>query len=322
MTAGRRIAAVAIPIPAAVIALLEKHAEIVDTSAMPPSSFIRTLPSASAVLLNSTVPFGPDLVQLAPELRIVASASVGTDNIAVDALALRSIPVTNSRGTLAEAVADLAYALIILAQRRLPYAIDWVRRGDWSTMDVPFGHDLDAAVLGIVGMGQIGAAVARRAQTSGMRVLYTNRGPRNDDAMTGASFRPLATLFAEADCVLALAPLTDETRGMFDDAAFAQMKSSAVFINVGRGKLVDQTALVRALDDGRIAGAALDVLDPEPPPADHPLLHHPKVLVTPHVGSATHETRERMAMLAARNIVAALNGQPLLTPVSSGSSPT
>jgi glyoxylate reductase len=151
-----------------------------------------------------------------------------------------------------------------------------------------------------------------------MRVIYSNRTPRDDDAQTGASWRSFEGLLAEADCVVALVPLTPATRGLFGDAAFAAMKPSAVFVNVARGAIADTGALLRALDASEIAGAALDVTDPEPLPPDHPLHGRDDVLIVPHVGSATTQTRTRMAMLAARNVLAFAAGEPLLTEVALG----
>jgi glyoxylate reductase len=195
----------------------------------------------------------------------------------------------------------------------------WVRSGRWvKEGDAPFGHDLAGATLGIIGLGDIGSAVVRRAQVSGMRVIYNNRRPRADDAATGAAYRPFEALLAEADCIVLLVPLSPQTRGLFNDAAFARMKPDAVLVNAARGPIVETAALLRALEQGRIAGAVLDVTDPEPLPPDHPLLARNEVVVVPHVGSATFETRTRMAMLAAENLLAGLDGKPLLTPVAIG----
>ncbi|MEA2718919.1 MAG: glyoxylate reductase, partial [Candidatus Eremiobacteraeota bacterium] len=163
--------------------------------------------------------------------------------------------------------------------------------------------------------GQIGLAVAKRAQVSGMRVIYSNRNQRPDDAATGASFRAFDALLAEADCIVLLVPLTAETRGMFRDEQFAKMKPTATLVNVARGAVVDTEALLRALEQKKIAGAALDVTDPEPLPPDHPLVGRDDVVITPHIGSATYETRARMAMLAAENLLAFIDGTPLPTQV-------
>ncbi|HTV74873.1 MAG TPA: D-glycerate dehydrogenase [Candidatus Acidoferrales bacterium] len=251
----------------------------------------------------------------APKLRVIAAMPVGYENIDLAACARRGIVVSNGRGTLNEAVADLSHALILASLRRLLTAVEWARSGRWMNEPAPFGHDLEGKTLGIAGFGEIGLAVARRAQASRMKVMYTNRRPRADDALTGASFVPFEQLLETADCVLALVPLSAATRHLFGRAEFARMKPTAHFVNVGRGALVDTEALVEALQAGRLAGAALDVTDPEPLPPDHPLYTLPNVTIVPHIGSATPETRERMALQAGRNLVAGLLGRPLLTPV-------
>jgi glyoxylate reductase len=251
----------------------------------------------------------------APKLRVIANATVGYENIDVAACARRGIPFSNVRGSLNEAVADLSFSLILASLRKLLTAVEWARTGAWMTAQAPYGNDLEGKTLGIVGFGEIGLAVARRAQASRMQVIYTNRHPRADDALTGAAFTPLASLLERADCVLALVPLSNATRHMFGPDEFARMKPTAHFVNVGRGALVQTDALLHALQSGQIAAAALDVTDPEPLPPEHPLYALPNVTIVPHIGSATPETRERMALLAARNLIAGLLGQPLPTRV-------
>jgi glyoxylate reductase len=296
---------------------LAQRAEVVDVSTQPRDTWPPALAGAQGMLVNSTVKVDPALVAAAPALRIVASASVGVDNIDAKALAARGILLSNSRGSLIEAVADLSFGLIIMAMRRLGFGMYWVRSGRWMTEgDAPYGRDLAGATLGIVGLGDIGSALVRRAHASAMRVIYTNRSRRADDERIGATYRPFEELLAEADCVIALIPLSPQTRGLFNDAAFARMKPDAVLVNAARGPVVETAALLRALEQKRIAGAVLDVTDPEPLPPDHPLLARNDVLVVPHVGSATIETRTRMAMLAAENLLAVLEGKPLLTPVA------
>jgi len=302
-------------VPAGVLAALRARTDVVDLSVEPRERWAPALRDATGLLVNSVLPVDAALLAQAPAARIVATVSVGYDNVDLAALRERDIALTNSRGSLDEAVADLTYALVILGMRRLGRALNWVRDGRWMKGDAPFGTDLEGAVLGIIGFGGIGPKIARRAFASGMRVIYSNRRPRDDDDRTGASYRSFDALLAEADCVVVLVPLSPRTRGMFDDAAFAKMKPSAVFVNVARGAIADTAALLRALDAGTIAGAALDVTDPEPLPPDHPLQGRDDVIITPHVGSATDQTRTRMAMLAAENLLAFVEGVPLLTPV-------
>ncbi|HEY4440310.1 MAG TPA: D-glycerate dehydrogenase [Candidatus Elarobacter sp.] len=305
--ASRPQVAVLTRVPPSVLEALAPHVDLVEG-----------LGDAEAVLVSSGVPIDAALLAQAPKLKLIASSSVGYDNVDQQALRARGIALTNARGSLDEAVADLTYALIIIAMRRLGGAMAWARDGRWMRGDAPFGNDLEGATLGIVGFGSIGPKIARRAFASGMRVIYSNRTPRDDDAQTGASWRSFEGLLAEADCVVALVPLTPATRGLFGDAAFAAMKPSAVFVNVARGAIADTGALLRALDASEIAGAALDVTNPEPLPPDHPLHGRDDVLIVPHVGSATTQTRTRMAMLAARNVLAFAAGEPLLTEVALG----
>jgi glyoxylate reductase len=300
---------VATPMPAAVLDRLRRHAEVVDVSSLPPAEWDAALADAVGVLVSSHNEVDAAFLAAAPALRIVATWSVGYDNIDLAALAARGIVLTNTSGSLTETVADLTYALVIFAVRNLAVGLSWVRSGRWMQGNMPYGHDLAGATLGIVGFGTIGLALAKRAQVSGIRVIYSNRNPRADDATTGASYRSFDALLAEADCVVLLVPLTDETRGLFGDAQFAQMKPTATLVNVARGAVVDTDALVRALEQKKIAGAALDVTDPEPLPPDQPLAACENVVIVPHVGSATHETRARMAMLAAENLVAYIEGK-------------
>jgi glyoxylate reductase len=295
---------------------LREHARVTDVSELPRDAWAPALADAIGVLSSSNAPVDAAFLAEAPALRIVAMQSVGYDNVDVAGLRARGIVLTNSRGSLVEAVADLTYALVIMAVRRLGLAMAWARSGRWMQGDAPYGHDLAGATLGVVGFGAIGTAVARRAQASGMRVVYHTRTPRDDDAATGGTYRTFEELLREADCVVALVPLTPQTRGLFDDAAFAQMKPTAIFVNAARGGVCDTAALLRALEQGKIAGAALDVTDPEPLPPDHPLFAREDVVILPHVGSATDETRTRMAMLAAENLIAFVHGEPLPTPVA------
>jgi glyoxylate reductase len=226
---------------------------------------------------------------------------VGVDNVDVAAAAARGIPVGNTPDVLTETTADLAFALILAAARRLPDGIAAVRAGEWLTWEPDWllGHDVHDATLGIVGLGRIGSAVARRAEGFGMEVIAAGRG---DD---------LEDLLAHSDFVSLHAPLTPETRHLIDAPALARMRPTAYLVNTARGGLVDQDALAQALRDEQIAGAALDVTDPEPLPPEHPLLDAPNLIVLPHLGSATHATRERMADLAVDNLLAGLAGRPL-----------
>lgn len=251
-------------------------------------------------------------LSLAPHLKVIAQPSVGYDNVDLAACTARGIPFGNTAGALTETTADLAFTLLLTAARRISLGWDMVRNGSWhSGADIPFGIDLFGKTLGIFGMGAIGTAVAKRAQASGMQIIYHNRKPSLQGDSIGARWVSFEQLLQDSDCLIVLSPLTSETRGLFNAKAFALMKPTAHFINAARGPIVDSEALYDALKSEKIAFAALDVTDPEPLPKDHALLSLPNILITPHVGSATHETRTRMAMLAADNLLAGLNRQPL-----------
>jgi lactate dehydrogenase-like 2-hydroxyacid dehydrogenase len=252
------------------------------------------------------------LLDAAPKLRAVSTMAVGYDHIDVDAATARGIVVANTPGVLTETTADMAFALLLAAARRLPEAERAVREGRWTTWSPLFlaGTDLHGATLGIVGLGAIGSAVARRARGFDMRVLYTARAPKPDaEAELGVTYAPFEELLAQSDFVSVHVPLTPETRHMFDDQAFARMKPTAVFVNTARGAIVDETALLRALGSRAIAAAAIDVTENEPLPKHDPLLRMPNLLVTPHIASASVATRTRMADLAVENLLAALDGK-------------
>ncbi|MGH2872663.1 MAG: 2-hydroxyacid dehydrogenase [Solirubrobacteraceae bacterium] len=248
-----------------------------------------------------------ELMDGSPRLRAVANYAVGYDNIDLRAAEARGIAVGNTPDVLTDATADLTFALLLAAARRLPEATATVPGGDWVTWEpgAHLGFDVHGATLGIVGMGRIGCAVARRAEGFEMTVLHTGR----DGGV------PLYELLARSDFVSIHCPLTPDTHHLIDAAALAQMRPTAILVNTARGPIVDQAALIEALRAGRIAAAALDVTDPEPPPPGDPLLSAPNALIAPHIGSATRTARERMADLAVENLLAALDGRPMPHPV-------
>ena len=249
-----------------------------------------------------------ELIEAAPRLRAIANMAVGTDNIDVEAATARGIPVGNTPDVLTDATADLAFALLLALARRIVPGAAMVRDGGWRTWEPAgdLGADLAEATLGIIGWGRIGQAVARRAEGFGMRIVHSSR----------SSGIALEDLLEQADFVSVHTPLTPETRHLIDAGALARMKRTALLVNTARGGVVDQDALRTALHEGTIAGAALDVTEPEPLPADHPLLDAPNLLVVPHVGSATVRTRARMAAMAVDNLLAALDGRPMPYPVA------
>jgi glyoxylate reductase len=278
--------------------------------AMPPSPAEMRAGVAEAEGLLSLVTDRIDAAVLdaAPRLRAIANMAVGTDNIDLEAAAARGIPVSNTPDVLTDATADLAFALLLALARRIVPGAAMVRDGSWRTWEPAgdLGADLSGATLGIVGWGRIGQAVARRASGFGIEVIHSSR----------SSGVPLDELLERADFVSVHTPLTPETRGLIDAAALKRMQPTALLINTARGGVVDQDALRAALLDGEIAGAALDVTEPEPLPADHPLLDAPNLLVVPHVGSATVRTRAKMAAMAVDNLLAALAGRPMPHPVT------
>jgi glyoxylate reductase len=254
------------------------------------------------------------LLAQAPNLRVVSNMAVGVDNIDLQACTRRGILVGNTPGVLTAATADLAMGLILAAARGLKAASQDALQGHWTTWTPTgwLGIDLHESTLGIIGMGKIGQAVAQRAQAFDVRIVYTSRTAKEHvEAALGATRLPPTQLLQESDVVSLHVPLTDETFHLIDAHALQQMKPTAYLVNTARGPVVDTQALLQALREGWIAGAALDVTDPEPLPADHPLYGLPNCLITPHIGSATVGTRRAMARLACMNLLAGLAGERL-----------
>lgn len=269
----------------------------------PRAELLARVAGADGLLCLLTDRVDAELLAAAPRLRAVANYAVGTDNVDLAATAARGIPVGNTPDVLTEATADLTFALLLAAARRLLPAARAARDGSWRTWDASghLGADVHGATLGIVGHGRIGRAVARRASGFDMDVLMTRATPLDD-------------LLTRADFVSLHVPLTEATRHLIGARELALMQPSAILVNTARGAVVDQAALVGALRDGTIAGAALDVTDPEPPDPGDPLLAAPNLLLVPHIGSATHTARGRMADLAVDNLLAALDGRPMPHP--------
>jgi glyoxylate reductase len=272
------------------------------------------LPQAEGLYSLLTITVGPDLLEKAPRLRVVSNMAVGVDNIDLQACTQRGIPVGHTPGVLTEGTADLAMTLLLAAARRLVEANRDARKGRWKTWSPTgwLGADLYGATLGIVGLGKIGSAVAQRGRAFGVRLVYNDphRQPELERRL-GAEYLPLAELFAVSDFISLHTPLTEETRGMIGAKQLRSMKPSAILVNTSRGPIVDSQALVQALRKGWIAAAALDVTDPEPLPPEHPLFKLDNCLITPHIGSATQNTRRRMAERAAENLIAGLQGRRL-----------
>jgi glyoxylate reductase len=259
------------------------------------------------------------LLDRLPGLRVISNFGVGVDHIDVAAAAARGIPVGNTPGILDGATADLAFALLLAAGRRLAEGDRYARGPDFLHYDPGYmlGREIHGSTLGIIGLGRIGAQVASRARAFDMTVLYHNRRRREDEASLGIRYVPFDELLAASDYVVLTVPLTSETHGLIGRAAFARMKPTATLINVARGPVVDTSALTEALANRRIYAAAVDVTDPEPLPRDHPLLRLDNLTITPHLGSATEQTRQRMAEISVENLLAGLHGRRLRHAVTS-----
>ncbi len=280
----------------------ERHQVEVWPERVPPpaAELAAGVADADGLLSLLTDAVTADLIAAAPRLRAISNYAVGVDNIDVAAATERGIPVGHTPDVLTDTTADLAVALMLGASRRLVEGDALVRRGEWLTWeaDLLMGHDLHHSTVGVVGMGRIGRAVARRVEGFGAQVIYSGR----------SGGVPLEELLRQSDFVTLHCPLTPDTRGLIDARALELMKPSAYLVNTARGPIVDTAALIEALEKGEIAGAGLDVTDPEPLPGGHPLLSAPNLLVLPHLGSATIATRERMADLAVDNLLAGLAG--------------
>ncbi|MGF7115294.1 phosphogluconate 2-dehydrogenase [Pseudomonas laurylsulfatiphila] len=264
-------------------------------------------------LLGASLKLDAELLDLAPDLQAIASVSVGVDNYDIDYLTERRILLSNTPDVLTETTADTGFALILATARRVVELANLVRAGQWNRNIGPahFGSDVHGKTLGIIGMGRIGEALAQRGHFGfGMPVIYHSQSPKPAvEQRFNAHYRSLPELLQQADFVCLTLPLTAATQGLIGAEQFAQMRPETIFINISRGKVVDEAALIEALRTGRIRAAGLDVFDREPLNQDSPLLQLNNVVATPHIGSATHETREAMARCAVDNLLAALAGE-------------
>jgi glyoxylate reductase len=283
---------------------------------LPPerTTLLEKVAGKEGLLCLLTDPIDGEVMDAAgPQLKVISNCAVGVDNIDVQAATARGIPVGNTPGILTETTADFAFSLLMAAARRVPEGDQHVRAGKWQTwgLTLLLGQDIAGATLGLVGFGRIGKAVARRAAGFNMRVLYYDpeHEPHADDPP--AQKVTLKELLSESDFVSLHTPLNQDTYHLMGAEEFSQMKSDAILVNTARGPVVDSQALYRALKERQIGGAALDVTDPEPLPAAHPLLTLDNLIVTPHIASASRATRGKMAQMAVDNLLAGLNGTPL-----------
>jgi glyoxylate reductase len=309
-----------LPVSGVIDAMLREHVELLPwaTAHEPAASGIEAIytyghPAVDGALLDRL-----------PAVRVISNFGVGVDHIDVAAATQRGIPVGNTPGILDGATADMAFTLLLATGRRLVEGDRYARGPNFLHYDPSYmlGREVHGATIGIVGMGRIGSQVARRARAFDMTVLYHNRQPRPDVAAAlGATYVALDDLLAAADYVVLTVPLTPATRHLIGRAELARMKPTSILINVARGPVVDTAALTEALTQRTIYAAGLDVTDPEPLPRGHPLLGLENVIIAPHLGSATEQTRLRMAEMARDNLLAGLTGQPLPFRVAPAAAP-
>ncbi|OLO09716.1 bifunctional glyoxylate/hydroxypyruvate reductase B [Salinicola sp. MH3R3-1] len=296
------------------------HVDYFDKLESPDDPAFREALSQAHGLIGAGVTMTPELLDAAPNLEAIASISVGVDNYPVDELTTRGILLCNTPDVLTETTADTGFSLIMASARRVVELADYVRRGDWKSSIGPeqFGSDVHGKTLGMVGFGRIGQAIARRGALGfGMKILYAKASPKPDlEAELGARHCELDELLQQSDFVCAIVPLTPETRQLIGAREFELMRASAIFINISRGQVVDEQAMIKALESGQIRGAGLDVFEQEPLQSDSPLPRMPNVVALPHIGSATHETRTAMAQRAVDNMMLALDGKRPLSPVN------
>lgn len=272
------------------------------------------LPEASGILCLLDDPIPGAIIDQAPLLKVISNMAVGTDNIDVKACTSRGIPVGHTPGVLTAGTADLTISLLLTVSRQLIAANQDARNGKWSSWEPTgwLGRDLKDATVGIIGLGKIGSAVAERLIPFGCNLIFTNRNPLPEqEASLNARQVELEELLSTSDFICLHVPLTGETKGMIDKEAFSIMKPNTILINAARGPVVDTDALIEALQNNRILAAGLDVTDPEPLPPDHPLFNLRNCFITPHIGSATVNTRKVMAGIAIRNLKAGIQSEPL-----------
>ncbi len=283
-----------------------------ESGPVPREVLLREIAGAAGLISMLSDPINAEVMAAAPGLRVISQYAVGYDNIDLAAATARGIGVGNTPDVLTEATADLAFSLLMAAARRVVEGMDNVRRGEWVTWgpEILLGQDIWGATLGIVGLGRIGQAMARRGRGFGMPVLYTGREAKPEAAAAlQAEYVSLEELLERSDYISLHCPLTPQTRGLIGETELRRMKATAILINTARGPVVQSAALERALREGWIAGAGLDVTDPEPLPASHPLAALPNCVITPHIASGSVKTRAKMTDITVDNLLAGLRGE-------------
>ncbi|MCX6382308.1 MAG: D-glycerate dehydrogenase [Armatimonadetes bacterium] len=309
-------------IPEQALEIVAKNAEMEvwrEARPIPRETLLERVVDKIGLLCMLTDRIDDAVLEQGKNLRVVSQMAVGYDNIDVAACTRHGVPVGNTPGVLTETTADTAFALLLATARRMCESEQFLRAGEWKMWDpmLLLGQDVHHATIGIIGMGRIGYEMARRAYGFQMRILYTGRRPNEEAEQHFEAERvDMATLLKASDFISIHTPLNPQTRHLFGAEQFAQMKPTAMLVNTARGAVVDQKALYTALKEGVIGGAGLDVFEQEPLPMDDPLLTLPNVVLVPHIGSASIATRTRMAVLAAENLVAGIQGKPLLHQVS------
>lgn len=300
---------------------IKEHCEVKvweKDESMPRDLLFEWLQNAEGLFSTNDIIINDELLSNAPNLRVIVQSSVGYDNIDINACNRRGILVGNTQGVLVDATANLTFGLLLTATRKIHEGWNYVKTGKWEEegSNSIYGIDLKDKILGIVGMGAIGSEVAKRAQAFGINVIYYNRNKRKDEKSLNVKYELFDDLLIKSDFVISLVPLKESSKNLFGYNQFSMMKSTSYFINASRGGVVDTKALYDALKKKEIAYAALDVIDTEPISGKHQLLTLPNILITPHIGSATIETRNKMADLSADNLLAGLKGEPLLSCVN------
>ena len=298
--------------------LIEKTAELElwpDEEPPSPEQLREAMADVEGAIINVMDRIDAPLLDAAPKLRVLSQVAAGLDNIDIPEATKREILVGYTPGVLAKSTADLAFALLLAVARRVVESDKWVREGNWKISHHPMfwlGSEVNGSTLGILGLGGIGLETAKRGLGFEMKIIYHSRTRKPElEAEYGFKYATLNRVLAQSDFLSIHVPLTPETNRFIGEKQLKKMKSTAILINLSRGPVVDTDALYKALTEGWIAGAGLDVFDPEPVPADHPLLGLDNVVVLPHIGSASNRSRRDMHLLAARNLVAGLKGERL-----------
>ena len=298
--------------------LIEKTADLElwpEDEPPSPEQLREAMSDVDGAIINVMDRIDAPLLDAAPKLRVLSQVAVGLDNVDIPEATKRDILVGYTPGVLAKSTADLAFGLLLAVARRVVESDKWVREGNWKISHHPMfwlGAEVNGSTLGILGLGGIGLEMAKRAKGFDMKVLYHSRTRKPEIAKEyGLKYASFKRVLTESDFISIHVPLTPKTNRFIGEKQFKMMKSTAILVNLSRGPVVDTDALYKALKEGWIAGAGLDVFDPEPVPVDHPVLKLDNVVVLPHIGSASNRSRREMHLLAARNLVAGLNGERL-----------